>query len=192
MSTKLSILTAAVLTLASSLAHAEDPAAPRPVHEQENISQINGQLVEVGNHNKYDYSYKRFNLAANPLGAMFGFYGAQASMAVSSMVAVRGDITLYDPPGSSAEPGLEVTGSAAVYFKHMYQGLFLEPGLMLRTMPHEHGEDASTTGLQTLVGYHWLWDSGLNASVALGGGRNLASEDDEVFFNGYMRFGYAF
>ena len=191
---KLSILTAVALSLTSSVALADDPVAPRPVHQEQNISQINGQLVEVGSHSKFDYSYKRFNVAGNPLSAMVGIFGFQGSMAISSTVAIRGDLTLYDLPGSS-NTGVDLTGSAAIYFKHMYQGLFLEPGLLLRSMSSYGGEQQTSTGVQTLVGYHWMWDSGLNAAIAMGVGRKLADDDqfsDDVYQNGYVRFGYAF
>ena len=54
-------------------------------------------------------------------------------------------------------------------------------------------------GPQVLVGWHWSWDSGLNVAAAFGAGRNIAAEDnsedfdsDEIFANGYLRFGYQF
>ena len=60
------------------------------------------------------------------------------------------------------------------------------------------GETTNTTfGPQVLVGWHWTWSSGLNFAIAAGAGRNWSAKDteygsDEVFPNGYMRFGYAF
>lgn len=65
---KLSSLAFLVVSLSASAAFAENPVAPIPQHAPQNISQINGQLVEVGNHNKYDYSYKKFNIGTNPFG----------------------------------------------------------------------------------------------------------------------------
>lgn len=194
---------AAALTIASAAAHA-DPVAPVPQHKPENISQVNGQLVEIGNHNKYDYTYKRFNIGTNPLSMLMGTYGVQGSIALNSMVAIRGDITAYDE-GFTGGAGVDMTGSAAVYFKQMYQGLFLEPGLVLRNRKesdyyyddsyNEHYTEESRTSLafQTLIGYHWMWDSGLNVSVAGGLSRELGSDgNEEVEPAGYMRFGYAF
>lgn len=50
-----------------------------------------------------------------------------------------------------------------------------------------------------LVGWHWMWDRGLNLAVAAGVGRNWPRQDTESdyddeapFVNGYLRFGYAF
>ena len=49
-----------------------------------------------------------------------------------------------------------------------------------------------------LVGWHWMWDSGLNVALAGGLGHNWAASNDyhdrgdDMFFNGYLRFGYAF
>jgi hypothetical protein len=50
-----------------------------------------------------------------------------------------------------------------------------------------------------LFGWHWTWDSGFNVAAAIGAGRNLNtdasefdSDDEELFFNGYFRVGYAF
>jgi len=192
-----SVLAAAslVVALSAAQASADTGVAPRPSENPENISQINGQLVEVGNHNNFDYSYRRINVGANPLGAMFGFYGVQGSYAINSMIALRGDVTLYSPPNSSTGSGFEVTASAAIYFKHMYKGLFLEPGIMLRKLENFDNKIETTSGVQTLVGYQWMWDSGLNVAIAMGGGRNLANNDgegDDIFGNGYARFGYAF
>jgi hypothetical protein len=70
---------------------------------------------------------------------------------------------------------------------------------MVRKMNSSYsGDTDKTAGLQTLVGYHWMWDSGLNASIAFGGGRDMSTDDhedyggDDSFVNGYLRFGYAF
>ena len=204
---KLSTLAFLVVSLSASAAFAENPVAPIPQHAPQNISQINGQLVEVGNHNKYDYSYKKFNIGTNPLGLIAGMTSIQGSVAINSMVALRGDFVLYTD--KDIGKGAEFTASAAIYFRQMYSGFYIEPGLMYRSLEKE-GYDAlsfssdsntprtdTTGGFQTLMGYHWMWDSGLNVAVAAGIGRDMTkksedSYDDDVFFNGYMRAGYAF
>ena len=200
LTSKLSILAAAILSLGlpSWQASADTSAAPGALASSgQGYSEIHGQPIEVGTRNRYEYGYKRLNLAANPLGAIVGFYGMQGSLAINSTIALRGDVTWYAPPtGGESQRGFEATGSVGIYFKHMYQGLFLEPGLMVRELETHSSDRDITSGLQVLVGYHWMWDSGLNVAVAAGVGRNLASnnyhEPGESFGNGYLRFGYAF
>lgn len=202
---KLSLLTTLLVSLSATAAFADSPVAPIPQHQPENISQINGQLVKVGQHNKYDYSYKKYNIGTNPFGLMAGIVSGQASVALNSMVAIKGDMSLFT--GLEFGKGAEVSASAAIYFRQMYSGVFREPGLMYRSLEsssdsggNTHGSSSPrdiTTGIQTLIGYHWMWDSGLNIALAYGIGRNLVADEDEydsqeIFVNGYARFGYAF
>jgi hypothetical protein len=190
---KSSLLAALAVTLFAGVAHADDPVAPRPTHKPENISQINGQLVPVGEHHNYDYSYKRFNIATNPIGMVMGLTSLQASVAVSHRVALRGDVVFYSPVDTDIH-GIELTASAAVYFKQMYDGFFIEPGILMRSMSAGADDTASSSaGIQTLFGYHWMWDGGLNMSAAVGMSRMADDDgDDDVIPNGYLRFGYAF
>lgn len=187
----------AATAAASKAALAQPAQAPaQPVDSSEKprgaLSHINGVPVPVGDHNQYYYETPKTNLSANPLGWAFGFYGVSASVAVHDHVAIRGDVTYYDWGDIN---GTEVSIGAPIYFRRVYSGLFLEPGFMVRNMRDSDGDD-TTIGPQALVGWHWMWDSGLNFAVAFGGGRELRSGkndfEDEPFINGYMRFGYAF
>jgi hypothetical protein len=178
------------------------PPQPMPVESSERprgtLSQINGTPIPVGDHNQYYYEVPKTNLALNPLGWIFGIYGASASVAVHDHVAIRGDFTYYDVIDTDTT-GMELNISAPIYFRRVYSGVFLEPGFMIRRFRDDGGSGEDTTmGPQALVGWHWMWDSGLNFSMAIGGGRDIGASKDEfdggeeAFFNGYMRFGYAF
>jgi hypothetical protein len=175
------------------------PAAPGEV------SSVNGQLVPVGDQNRYRHAYKTWNLSTNPLGYTFGLYGVSVSRALHPHFALRADLGYFHETGGS-ERGFEVGLTAPIYFRRAYSGLFLEPGVLLRRtwnggqgggVGGVEGLDAEGTrtamGPQVLIGYHWLWDGGLNAAVAIGAARNLNSSDgNDVVPAGYLRFGYAF
>jgi hypothetical protein len=169
------------------------------------VSAINGQLVPIGDHNIYKRSFKRFNVSANPIGWMFGFYGASGSYAFSQNIAIRAELDYVKPVDQESFSFFEADVGMPIYFRRAYQGLFLEPGLMLREYSYDYDfaddgfdESSSATefGPQVLAGFHWTWDSGLNAAIAFGGGRNLSSDaesrGESSFVNGYLRFGYAF
>jgi hypothetical protein len=102
--------------------------------------------------------------------------------------------------------GYELGVGVPIYFRRTYQGVFLEPGIILRRSwsDYDDYDDSPDTeaGPQILVGWHWTWDSGLNVAAAIGAGRDIAGcqseceyyeeNDEEPFVNGYLRFGYAF
>jgi hypothetical protein len=152
-------------------------------------------------------------VSTNPIGFILGSYGVSVSYGINQNVAIRGDLNYFSPPGENdlGITGVEIGVGAPIYFKRTYQGLFLEPGIISRTFTQSDCTDYdanfacssrsdstnTTFGPQVLVGWHWTWDSGLNFALAAGAGRNWATKDttyggDEVFANGYMRFGYAF
>lgn len=211
MKTALSTVLASVLV--SSVAHAQPQAAPppptpivagQPVPASEppppgsdgsDVSHINGQLVKVGEHNEYYYTFRRTNLSANPLGWIFGIYGASVSYGFSQNVAIRGDVNYFAPPEGELR-GTELGVGLPIYLRRTYQGPFLEPGFIVRNFRDGDGDSIeSEVGPQVLVGWHWSWDSGLNLAMAFGAGRNWSTEDDvdsTIFPNGYLRFGYAF
>ena len=158
------------------------------------VSQIHGQLVPVGEHDEFRYSFRRFNVSANPLGWMLGLYGVSASYGFHDNLALRVDANYYAPPGAN-EDGFELGVGLPIYLRRTYRGPFLEPGFVGRRIGD--GEFASTqVGPQVLAGWQWGWDSGFNIAIAAGVGRNLIGDrdgyDSEVFPNGYLRFGYAF
>lgn len=172
------------------------PSAPQN-ERWENVSHINGQLVKVGEHGDYLYSNgKTTNIAVNPIGWMFGFYGLSVSHAVHANVAIRGDVNWFEVGSNS---GHELGMSAPIYFRRVFQGPFIEPGLIARNMGDDcfdcgdSGDDS--IGPEVLFGWHWTFDSGLNVAMALGAMRNMnghsmSSIDAEPA--GYFRVGYAF
>lgn len=171
-------------------------AGAREYKDGDRVSTMNGELVEVGERNKYHYDAPKANIDVNPFGIMTGVYSAGASYALTDIANIRGDIS-FDDNNSS----LEFSIGSQIYFKKMYSGIFLEPGLLRR-------EAGNVLGPQILLGYTWFWDSGMNVSLAAGGGRNLnydgdddfvIDEDDDAiasdqktFGNGYLRVGYSF
>jgi hypothetical protein len=200
----------AFLTVSAAAATAQAQPAPAPApapapvraaevdaqNRADDISTINSQLVEVGDHNRYRFSYRKWNVSTNPIGLVIGSYGASLSYAFSEHVALRGDLNYYEPVESDAS-GFEVGVGAPIYFRKMYSGLFLEPGVISRKLTSSE-DGATTVGPQVLVGYHWYWDSGFNVAAAAGVGRNWNTSDEdeasepELFPNAYLRFGYAF
>jgi hypothetical protein len=162
-----------------------------------NVSHINGTPVPVGTRGEYLYRFRRTNISMNPVGWIMGFYGASLSYAFHDNIALKGDVTAFSEDGSGFT---EFSLTAPLYFRRAYQGPFIEPGLMSR----EYDDGDSERGPQVMVGWHWTYDSGWNMAMAIGGGRDFSNdsdyddeygyedEDDEPFFNGYFRVGYAF
>jgi hypothetical protein len=168
------------------------PPAPQ-THDWRNVSHINGQIVKVGEQGEYLYDNgKRTNFSSNPIGWMFGFYGASLAFAVHPNIAIRGDVNLYRVGNSS---GHEVGVSVPIYFRRTFSGPYLEPGIVTRNLNDDCDDcrDAST-GPEMLFGWHWMFDSGLNVSMALGALRNMNSSSRSIDAEptGYFRIGYAF
>ena len=163
-----------------------------------NVSHINGRPVPIGTRGDYLYKWKKTNIATNPIGWMFGFYGLSISTAVHDNVALRGDANIFDLDGAS---GYEVGASAAIYFKRVYQGPFLEPGIIARELRDSDdfggtSDSEAMVGPEMLFGWHWTFDSGLNVAAAFGAARDLrhrdADGDSQIEPAGYFRIGYAF
>jgi hypothetical protein len=175
---------------APALADAETPAPSEGAEIDPDISQIHGQLVPVGKHNEYRYSYPRTNVSTNPIGLLMGFYSLSLSHARTDHVVLRGDGWYYEGDDYSGS-AYQVSFNAPIYFRRAYQGFFIEPGVTLR----ENGSDAYF-GPHVLAGWHWRWDSGLNTAFAFGVGRKLGESNDAFgersFGAGYWYVGYAF
>jgi hypothetical protein len=172
-------------------------AAPAPQNEAwSNVSHINGTPVPVGERGDYLYQHKTTNISTNPLGWMVGFYGLSVSYAVGDHVALRGDANLFHPIESS-ERGYEVGATLPIYFKRVYQGPFIEPGLLARDLDTSD-EKRAFLGPQVNFGWHWTFDSGLNFAAAFGLARRLDETQDSESYEspiepvGYFRVGYAY
>lgn len=174
-------------------------AAPAPQNEHwSNVSHINGRPVPVGERGNYLYNkWKKTNIASNPIGWMVGFYGLSLSQAVSSNFAIRGDANLFNELDGS-DSGYEFGLTVPMYFKRVYQGPFIEPGLLVRDFDAEDDRGAFV-GPQVNIGWHWTFDSGMNVAIAIGAARRMNTERDEYGYagdtvepTGYFRVGYAY
>ena len=187
---------AAICIFANDVQAQYAPAQPPPPASPDNndpntvandVSTLNGQLVEIGDKNRYRYSHKQWNIAANPFGFLFNWYSISGSKALSNNVALRGEVSFSTENDSNAL-GLGI--GLPLYFKKVYTGLFLEPGISMFSA----GTDTVWAGPQLVIGYHWYWDSNFNLAAAIGVGRNWSNEDSftETFPAGYFQVGYAF
>jgi hypothetical protein len=187
------------------------PAPPPPQNEAwDNVSHINGVPVPVGERNRYLYDFKKTNLQVNPIGPFFGYYEAAVSHALSSNIALSVEVALMNEDNSN-ETALQVAASLPIYFKRTFDGPFLEPGLVVRNESvnnDDYCDDCAQPGSSTfvqvemMVGWTWMFDSGLNMSAAIGVAKRVGNTnnpddyDDEGDNNvspaGYFRVGYAF
>jgi hypothetical protein len=192
-------------------APAPAPAAAAPVAAQpaphnehwNNVSHINGQIVPVGERGKYLIAAPKTNISTNPIGWMFGFYGASVSHAIHENVAIRADANIFELEDQS---GYEFGVSLPIYFKRAYSGPFLEPGVLVRELRSKSTtcnfdcDTESVAGPSMMFGWHWTFDSGLNVAMAGGLARKLKQRDmstddygdEDVVPAGYFRVGYAF
>lgn len=180
-------------------------AAPQQNEDWNNVSHINGQIVKVGERGDYLYKFKKTNISTNPIGYMFGFYGLSVSRALTTNIAIRVDANLMDFDNTS---GYELGVSLPIYFKRMYSGPFIEPGLITRGFrdTYDYAYDCydcssyndtdTMVGPEVLFGWHWIFDSGLNVAFAFGAARDMSGSDSEYDSSvepaGYFRVGYAF
>lgn len=196
-------LLATVLVPATALAQPGQPPAPAPAekpvppppqtHEWNQVSHINGNLIRVGEQVDYLNEFPRTNIQTNPLNWVFGSFGVSVTHAFHRHLAIGGHVDLVDDgSGQGANYGI----AAPVYFRRAYSGLFLEPGIEVKTR-----KDYDTVGgPHVSIGYHWIWDGGLNTSIGFGVGKDTFGTDEEdhyeydndQYFRGYWRFGYAF
>jgi hypothetical protein len=178
------------------------PVPPAPYNEPwDNVNHINGRLVKVGEKGDYLLKYKKTNISTNPIGWMFGFYGVSVSHALSNHVAIRGDANIMSFENTD---GYEFGVSAPIYFRRVYSGPFIEPGLIARgwkdSYDYSDCYDCNSTdsmvGPSVLFGWHWTFDSGFNVAFAFGAARDMSEDNSEYSSDepepaGYFRIGYA-
>jgi hypothetical protein len=169
-----------------------------PMNEDwSNVSHINGQIVKVGERSDYLIDFKKTNISSNPIGWMLGFYGLSVSHAVSQNIAIRADGNIFD---FDDDGGYEVGLTLPIYFKRVYQGPFLEGGVMVRSINDDDCDwdnncmDTTKIGPQVMFGWHWTFDSGMNVAAAFGAFRPMNEDKtrDDVEPAGYFRIGYAY
>lgn len=167
------------------------PTAPQN-QDWNNVSHINGTPVRVGEHDDYLYRWKTTNIASNPIGWLFGFFGLSISQAIHDHIALRGDANWFDIIRSTTS-GYEVGASVSVYFRRVFSGPFLEGGVVARTIYRPEEPDDTIAGPEVMFGWHWTYDWGVNVAIAGGAIRALNhSHSDELQPAGYFRIGYAF
>jgi hypothetical protein len=167
------------------------PLPPPPPQNEDwnNVSHINGVPVKVGERGDYLYKYKKINIAADPFGVFLNYYDVAVSVGVSRNVAITGSFTGVSSDGSME---YQFAVSAPIYFRRTFSGPFLEPGLVAGNM--FCSGCMTNTGPEMMFGWHWNFDSGLNAAVALGMEKNVSNSDgsNDVLPAGYFRVGYNF
>lgn len=180
-----------------AVSHATTWESPDQIEENsEDVSKIGDTPIPVGEHNRFHLSYPRLNVTLDPFALFFPSFGSSIAYAPLRHLAVKMGFSSWswDRDRWSA---LHLT--APIYFRKMYSGFFLEPGLFggyYQDLENENWKG----GPQMLVGWHWFWDSGLNVSSAFGIGRDLVhvndvnhyDNDDRYMGTGYFHVGYAF
>jgi hypothetical protein len=202
------------LTASAGSALADEPAPAATTRaaapNAAGVSEVDGQLVKVGDRTQFENDVKKWNVSTNPLGLIYGSYGLSVGYTLSNNIALRADVNYIDALHSD-DSALELGLSAPIYFRKTYLGLFIEPGVALQRLhvaagTNDAGEavkeaTVNMVGPEMLIGYHWNWDSGLNVAIAAGVGRNFNTSDEksnddranqDFFAAGYLRVGYAF
>lgn len=138
-------------------------------------------------------SSPRWNIASNPLGWIVGVYGASITAGLAENLAVRADANYFTPIATESK-GFELGAGLPIYIDRTFDGLYFEPGFIVRRYGDDRAEHLF--GPQLLAGWHWIWNSRLNVAVAAGVGRDIRGARDTThanfFLNGSLRFGYAF
>ena len=169
--------------------------------EENGISEVGGQIVKDGDRHEYLLDYKRWNVAVNPFGVLSDIYSISGSYAFHKNFALKLDGSYSyqtnasddseSKKASKSDSVSELAVSVPIYFQKAYTGVSLETGMLYRTIKYD-GKRRTEFGPQLLLGYSWMWDSGLNVGLGLGAARNLVAKDRELVGNGYFRVGYAF
>ena len=154
--------------------------------EEYSTIQTEGQLVPVGERNKYSFRYNPWSVWTNPFGFFFGGFGLGVSYAFNPNIKVNvAPEYIYffhsDPPVI----GGGLTLSTSIFFKKVYDGFYLEPGARILYLSQEEffGRkklDGFIGGPQLIAGWGWIWDSGFNINIGGGLGYYFGKFGDEV------------
>jgi len=190
--TMLSLVFLAIITASMPALAQEEPADGGEVH-----SKIDGQLVPVGERNKYEYSYKKHLVSTNPLSYFLGSFAVGYNHAFSQNIAARVDLGFIHIWKTELY-GADLSASVPIFFKKMNDGFYIEPGAYLMVLDVD-GASAVAGGPHMLLGWSWIWDSGFNVNLGLGmsytwisaEGAGASASIDGPFPKGRLAFGYA-
>ncbi|MFH1532396.1 MAG: hypothetical protein ABIK09_16855 [Pseudomonadota bacterium] len=168
-----------------------------PPPEDEVHSKIEGQLVPVGEHNKFQYAYKQHLVSTNPLSWFLGSFTVGYTYAFHKYFGVRVDAGFVHYWKTDLYGG-QFSASLPIYVKKMHDGFYLEPGAYVMALEY-NGATAVAGGPQLLLGWGWIWDSGFNLNLGLGMTYTWVSAEDGgdaetidgPFPTGRFAFGYA-
>lgn len=160
--------------------------------DEKNVSKVAGQIVPDGDRHQYYLDHKTWNVSTNPFGLLYGSYSATGAYAFHKNFAVQLDLNYYDAL-SSSDAVTEMSLSVPIYFRKVYNGFFVDPGIVYKST-RDDGKTKNISGPQVMLGYTWMWDSGLNVTAAAGIHRNLQAkhDDQKIYGNASLRLGYAF
>jgi hypothetical protein len=165
---------------------------------------------DMGGDQIYTQKHYRWNVTTNPFGFMLGTWAVGASLALNNHLAFHMDGYFIAPYSLFREiVGGGVSVGLPVFFEQTFHGWFLEPGGRMMAIENNTGSSKLTQiagGPTMLLGWQKTWRSGLNLSLAFGGGytwfrtvdgtleNNDAEAPKGVGFwpDGYFRVGYAF
>lgn len=171
--------------------------------DDDKYSNIEGQVVPVGEKNRYEYDYPKWNIYTNPFSWFWGQMSLGASRAIHQNFTINGSAGfLYGYWGEPNVYGGLFDLSATAWFRKVFSGFYLEPGVALVFATQGGTADVSATvgGPQLIAGWGWIWDSGFNINLGLGLGYYWGKGDnfqntsylDGIFPTGKLAFGYAF
>ena len=190
------------------------PVAEAAPHNEDwnNVSHINGSIVPIGERNAYLIASKKNNIQSDPLAWMFGYYQIAGQHALSQNIAVSIEVSGFSTNHGS-QSGYSLAATLPIYLRRTFSGPFLEAGLVIRgdngatyegCYDCAYGSTSSTTttrtwaGPEVMVGWAWMFDSGLNVSAAFGAAKRMIDSNTDSYSSdqpepvGYFRVGYAF
>src|SRR5690606_12632549 len=122
----------------------------------------------------YRHTYKTWNVWTNPFGFFFGSFNLGVSYAFHQNLKVNASPTfIYFFSADPKVVGGGLTLSTTVFFKKMYDGFYLEPGVTALYVSQDRDVGSSTVkgmvgGPQLIGGWGWVWDSGFNINLGFG------------------------
>jgi hypothetical protein len=166
-----------------------------------------GQLVPVGEKNRYKNSYKTWNVWTNPFGYFMGDFNLGVSYAFHQNFKVNAEPQfIYFFAADPKVVGGGGTLSTSIFFNKVYSGFYLEPGARILYLSQDRllgGSNVSglAGGPQLIGGWGWTWDSGFTTNIGFGigyfwgnVGRDITDTQsfEGVVPAGNLQFGFSF